>query len=827
MHDGRAQGSLTGVVPPPISPHADAQPSIHERPTALIVAVPLYRSPELLPDLTSALIDMAPELQRLAATVLFINDSPDDETLAQALQAACERLAPALAVDVVVNEQNLGFIASANRALEAGLAGGRDVILLNSDALPRPGAFAEMIEVAYLDPLISVVSPRSDNATICNSPVSACLRDRGRDEAWQAHRTVAAHLPRMTYVPTAVGFCLLVKRAMIAEFGLFDPVYGAGYNEENDFIRRCNQRGYRAVLANHAYVHHIGECSFGKTDIQRTERDRRNLEILIDRYPEYERALSRYFQSPDYSAERVLDGLAPFDGKLGVLFDCRVLGAFFNGTFEHITALLRAFATQFGDRFHLRVMCTEDAFSFHSLGAIPGLALWTEDDALRQPSAIAFRLSQPDPASLATLQSFGAVTGALMLDTIALDCQQLDDSDLHELFGEAAAGLDLIGFNSAFTRDQFIRRFRVPKRTVQFVSLCSTDPADYAQPDRIDGARAGILLVGNHYPHKNLIAMLHALRAAGSEAPVTVLGLQVDEPGVVASYRAGEIPQDVVERLYGEAAVLLFPSHYEGFGLPIMHALARRVPVIARDLPCAREIKATCPAGHNLHLCGSTQDMAKLALAPPPWRDGPAGAHGDRHDWNAAAAALATAFEEALRRFDFAECVRHQIIARRFAEARWVQDEILLRRLRASRTPVRPERKAARVGLREKLVRLVVGRERVRRRESEAEWSAIRGLVMTNRNRAEGLFDAEWYLSAYPDVLEQGIDPLHHYIHHGAWENRDPGPNFNSAFYLETYLDVAASGMNPLVHYLESGREQGCLPTRRSIPSSLKAGLRT
>ena len=68
-----------------------------------------------------------------------------------------------------------------------------------------------------------------------------------------------------------------------------------------------------------------------------------------------------------------------------------------------------------------------------------------------------------------------------------------------------------------------------------------------------------------------------------------------------------------------------------------------------------------------------------------------------------------------------------------------------------------------------------------------------------------GLFDASWYLSQYPDVGRAGIDPLKHYLQHGAAEGRDPNPYFDTDWYLSHNPDVAAAGINPLIHYLRYG----------------------
>ena len=65
------------------------------------------------------------------------------------------------------------------------------------------------------------------------------------------------------------------------------------------------------------------------------------------------------------------------------------------------------------------------------------------------------------------------------------------------------------------------------------------------------------------------------------------------------------------------------------------------------------------------------------------------------------------------------------------------------------------------------------------------------------------VFDAAWYLEAYPDIV--GVDPLTHYSSIGWAEGRKPHPLFDTEWYLTTYPDVEASGQNPLAHYLETG----------------------
>ncbi|MFD2741710.1 glycosyltransferase family 2 protein [Sulfitobacter aestuarii] len=90
-----------------------------------------------------------------------------------------------------------------------------------------------------------------------------------------------------------------------------------------------------------------------------------------------------------------------------------------------------------------------------------------------------------------------------------------------------------------------------------------------------------------------------------------------------------------------------------------------------------------------------------------------------------------------------------------------------------------------------------------------------------------GLFDADWYLDRYPDVLHCGTDPLRHYLRVGVTLLRDPGPRFSGRHYLLRYPDVAQAGLHPLLHYLHSGQAEGRLPYPMAVkPSRCTAAAR-
>jgi hypothetical protein len=64
--------------------------------------------------------------------------------------------------------------------------------------------------------------------------------------------------------------------------------------------------------------------------------------------------------------------------------------------------------------------------------------------------------------------------------------------------------------------------------------------------------------------------------------------------------------------------------------------------------------------------------------------------------------------------------------------------------------------------------------------------------------------DPAYYLARYADVREAGVNPLLHFVRHGAAEGRKPHPLFQPDYYLRRYPEARTSA-NRVVHFLEAG----------------------
>lgn len=182
---------------------------------------------------------------------LLLIDNGSQAPTRELLEAAA-RMDPAR-VTVLRNADNLGFIKAVNQGMRASRA--PYVCLLNNDTVVTPGWLPEMLAVADSDAAIGLVNPSSNTLGYC--PAAAT------PEAILAYAaSLAGSHGRTREMSMAVGFCLLIKRAVLDAVGLFDEGYGMGNFEDADFSLKAQAAGWRAVQAVGAYVYHEEKASF-------------------------------------------------------------------------------------------------------------------------------------------------------------------------------------------------------------------------------------------------------------------------------------------------------------------------------------------------------------------------------------------------------------------------------------------------------------------------------------------------------------------------------------------------------------------------------------
>ena len=154
------------------------------------------------------------------------------------------------------------------------------------------------------------------------------------------------------------------------------------------------------------------------------------------------------------------------------------------------------------------------------------------------------------------------------------------------LGGTIARGARLLCMGDERTVDDCERYLRVPRERCRVVPL-GFDPALLGATSIARGERPYFFYAGNHRPHKNLETLYRAWNALAEPIDLVLTG--ADEPAVRAAYARpgavirylGDVLPAALWARYRGALAYVQPSLAEGFGIPMLEALAVGTPVIA------------------------------------------------------------------------------------------------------------------------------------------------------------------------------------------------------------------------------------------------------
>lgn len=286
-----------------------------------------------------------------------------------------------------------------------------------------------------------------------------------------------------------------------------------------------------------------------------------------------------------YVAE-VVAGLAKIDNKNSyVLYSKQPLGVKLPANFETVT-----------------------------IGGLPGLRqVWLANDAKRRDCDILFAPTGYLPVV------FSRIPTVVTIHDLAVFVSKEARPALRTLIAErlllglAARRAQRIISVSESTKRDLIRLFRTPEHKID-VTLLGYDRATYqAKPDQKDAEVLTqyslqpeyLLFIGTLEPRKNIEGIIRAYAKLSAD-------LQAKHPLVIGGKKGwyydsifttvkelsleekvqflGRVPDEHLPALYRQAKVFLFPSFYEGFGLPPLEAMACGTPVITSNLSSLPEV---------------------------------------------------------------------------------------------------------------------------------------------------------------------------------------------------------------------------------------------
>lgn len=265
--------------------------------TIIDIIIPVYNGIQYLDPLFNSIISKTD----LPYHLIVVDDCSTDENVLNYLEVIQKQLGEKMTL--ICNKKNLGFLQTANIGLSAST---HDCVLLNTD-IELPARWASRLFSPIFEfEQIASVTPFSNAATIFSFPkmgVDNTITDSSDlkkiDNMFSKIDT--KNLPILAF-PTGVGFCMAMSRNALDTIGLFDPIFGKGYCEENDWCQRASKADFINTIAPNLFVYHKHGGSFPSAE--KASLCQNHMKILNKRYPSYMDEVHASVQNTHYLSLR-------------------------------------------------------------------------------------------------------------------------------------------------------------------------------------------------------------------------------------------------------------------------------------------------------------------------------------------------------------------------------------------------------------------------------------------------------------------------------------------------------------------------------------------
>ncbi len=387
-----------------------------------------------------------------------------------------------------------------------------------------------------------------------------------------------AAIPYDVCTPVPSGECALIRMDIYERFGPFDAVHGEDIKEAIvEYALKINDSGYSIVVPGGAIVTLQEGARVAETPLDEEVATLDKQGYLNDLLSFVATASSR---------------------KPRILFDFHDMPPFYCGTSEYQVSLLRYFERSFKEKYDVVVRCNAEAVKFHCIESFGfQVMLPDQDGGLFDIGLVA---NQPvDLEKQMYLNKHCLRIVYTMLDCILLRSNYLasENADVIDVARCGLRNCDGIIAISQFSRSDYMDLFSsdpVIHEKDSAVVYISTDFGGSGTIDVSDKIPFGeyCLVIGNAFKHKALSPVLDAV--ANTEENYVFVGLpdSVSLPDNVISFPNSTLEESFLDSLYEQCSCVVFPSQYEGFGLPITIAFKHEKKVIACDNDLNRELRA-------------------------------------------------------------------------------------------------------------------------------------------------------------------------------------------------------------------------------------------
>jgi len=379
-------------------------------------------------------------------------------------------------------------------------------------------------------------------------------------------KTALACLPEYSVIDLAYSRCALIKRSAVNNLGLFDESKDNLQDAIEDYYHRMNIYGFSAVVSHRVLFSYKNAENKVQTNFAEAHPSVGFLKVIDKNY---------------YTKKRIL-------------FDCAIMPAMHCGTAEYQKFIFEAFNRLFGEKYDIFLYISIEAAEFHGLTDKYDNIIYPDTMDGHEKFHIGYapnQLMHFEHQKLMSKCCLKIVQTMHDIMMVRIDEHGVGESADVELGIRLSDGIVCI---SQYTKDDFLARYYnaagidETKITVIYNATGITAPvkSDYDLP-----FKEYFLIIGNAYKHKAIKEAIDVVR--GSKHNYIVIGYSDNElvASNVYSYRSGNLEDDFVNYLYANCKAVVFPSLYEGFGLPLIIGFKFGKRVIVNKNPLTLELR--------------------------------------------------------------------------------------------------------------------------------------------------------------------------------------------------------------------------------------------
>jgi len=399
-------------------------------------------------------------------------------------------------------------------------------------------------------------------------------------------------LPRYSILAEPDTRCVLIKKRVIDLLLYFSTNYTNFLYSLLDFVQRANCFGFSIVRSNYIFL------SYVENQFEDTANSCDDKKLFLKRYPYYTRIQKKFYSTyVRHPIDNFFELFSKKNAKKKILLNYFIMPCMYCGTSEFQLSFAEAFYRLFHDKYDIYIYTNHPADDFHRLSKKYPNVLFP--DTISGVFDLGFCAHQPfgmDDHIFLNQRCLKSVYS--MLDIIMLRCDYvisehkdlIMDDVVRFGFQECDGIVSISDFSTEEYKAYFFEDKLIQNKPVKRVYIASNFNSSLHEKYDLPFSEY-FLIAGNHYRHKGVIETIKTVQNSNKKF-IAIMGMANNGyiKNNIYAYKSGNLSEDFISYLYINCKAVIFPSMYEGFGLPIAIALKNKKRVIIYNNTLNKEL---------------------------------------------------------------------------------------------------------------------------------------------------------------------------------------------------------------------------------------------